>query len=151
MISTKDNKGFTLVELVMIIVLMGILAVSVSVKWPSGMKEKTAAYELKRAIRFAQHVAMTRSYDSAKPWGIEANGTTYSVRQKSGAFAEDPGGDEFPKTLMGEVSFLAPKSVWFNRFGEPLDNSGNSITAPVTFNLSGSNLVKVYPQTGYAE
>jgi len=145
------EKGFTLIELVMVIVLLSIMAVSASVKWPSGMKEKAAAFEFKRAVRFAQHLAMTRTYDAALPWGIEASGNTYSIRQKGGAMAEDPAGGVFPRTLPGQASFAAAQSVWYNGYGEPIDNSGAPISAATIFTITGGNQVMVYPQTGYAE
>ena len=135
----------------MIIVLIGLLAVSASVKWPDGLKEKAGAYDLKRGVRLAQHMAMTRTYDPAMPWGIEGSGTAYSVRQKGGPMAEDPGGGTFPRILLGGASFLAAGAVWFNRFGEPIDASGAPLSVPTVFTLSGGNLVTVHPETGYAE
>ncbi|MCX5875360.1 MAG: type II secretion system protein [Deltaproteobacteria bacterium] len=90
------QHGFTLIELVMVIVILGILSAVAYERWPVGMEEAAAVKEFKRAVRYAQHKAMTRKYDDTytdKPWGITVyNNSRYTVQRKGGKCA--PPSDE---------------------------------------------------------
>ncbi len=142
------EKGFTLLELVLTIVLVSILAVGATALWRSGMDEEAAAREFKHALRFAQHLAMTREYNATRPWGVEvgSSGTTYSVRKKGGGYAQDPASSQEYKdrSLPGGASITCP-SLWFDRFGAPI-----GISSPLTCTVAGKS-VKIYPETGYVE
>lgn len=142
------EKGFTLLELVVVIVLVSILAVGASALWQSGMDKEAAVREFKHALRFAQHLAMTREYDPNHPWGLEVgpSGTTYSVRRKEGGYAPDPASSQEYKdrSLPGGASTTCP-SIWFDRFGAPI-----GVTAPVACTVAGRGIT-IYPETGYVE
>jgi MSHA pilin protein MshC len=57
------SRGFTLIELIMVIVLLGILAVFVAPRLPSVTGTNAAAFadKLKADIRYAQNLAMTQN------------------------------------------------------------------------------------------
>jgi MSHA pilin protein MshC len=61
-----NRGGFTLVELVMVIVLLGILAIFVAPKLPDMTSTKAGAFidKLRVDIRYAQSLAMTRNLRS---------------------------------------------------------------------------------------
>ena len=69
----------------MVIVILGILASAVAVKWPSSdMKLDAAVLDFTRAVRYAQHMALTRNYDPANPgsaWGVNISSNQYTVRR----------------------------------------------------------------------
>ena len=154
---TFNNKGFTLIELIMVILLLAVLTVSVAMLWPKGMKSDTDVYEIKHAIRLAQHIAMTRPYESSAPWGFKvgSGGTTYSILKKgTSTYAKDPstGNDMKDIGLRGDNPLSCDsQGIWFDRFGVPLDNTSlTPISSEFTCTL-GSATITVHPETGYVE
>lgn len=145
----KDHGGYTLMELVLVIVILGILAVAVAVRWPSGMKEKAAVLEFTRALRYAQHKAITREFISAgKAWGLVVAGNQYTIRRVDNS--DQAEAEYVNRTLPGNIG-VAAGSVWFNGLGEPIDTgSGLPLGAPTTFTV-GTSTVTVFQETGYAE
>lgn len=153
----KSAAGFTLVELVMIILLLSILSIAVYTKWPSGMDEEAAKLEFKQAIRYAQHMAMTRAWTNAgEAWGIKVSGNKYYVGRydancdsscSSNRCAEAAYCD---RNLLGSgsISLTPGADILFNGLGEPIDSSDNFL-GNVTFTIGGSQQVTVCQQTGY--
>ncbi len=165
------QRGFTLIELVMIIVILGILSAVAYERWPVGLEEAAAAKEFKRAVRYAQHKAMTRKYDDTytdKPWGITISANRYTIQRQNGKClppdeseinnsdkcAEEPYRN---RTLndKASTSFIGPTpSIWFNGLGEPIDTAGSPLATDTTFTIkadgSGTPVI-IHPHTGYVE
>lgn len=150
---TNRQRGFTLIELVMVIVLLGILSAVVYERWPTGMEEAAAAKEFKRAVRYAQHKAMTREFTTdAAAWGIVVNPDfSYTVRRAgagpAGELQTEPGyvnrclNSENPPPCAIPITI---GSVFFNGLGKP--------TAATTFTIGSapnSHDVTVNAETGY--
>ncbi|MBU0681189.1 MAG: hypothetical protein KKD73_07190 [Proteobacteria bacterium] len=147
------NQGFTLIELISIILLVGVISVVATAKWPGGMKEVAAAKEFKRALRYAQHQAMTRQYVVANAWGLQLLGATqYSIIRQDG-LASVP--DFTNRSLLNDntititVNPLAVTTLWFNGLGEPIDAVGTPLAAETHYTVAGSEDLTVCPQTGY--
>jgi len=142
--------GFTLIELVMVIVLLGIMAVTVAVRWPSGLKEEGANLEFIRAIRYAQHKALTREYTTAgAAWGLIVVANQYTIRR---ADSSDLAEAEYVnRSLLNDTSVtLGPATgVYFNGLGEPIDSGGVPLGS-TTFTINGSSFVTICPETGFA-
>lgn len=158
---TNRQRGFTLIELIMIIVILGILSAVVYVRWPVGMEEAAAVKEFKRAVRYAQHKAMTRQYTTkAAAWGIKVNSHQYTVqRADSSELAET----EYVNRCLNNdcntsITPAAPSVntfVYFNGLGEPIDpTTGAPLAADTTFSITadgGGTKVFVRQRTGYVE
>ncbi|MCF6291401.1 MAG: hypothetical protein L3J03_10460 [Desulfobacterales bacterium] len=141
----------------MVIVILGLLGVTVAIKWPQGMEQEAAVLEFTRAVRFAQHVAMTRSFESStRAWGISIQGNKYTIERADSSetvavpgIIDDPVGSRtYP--LLKNVSITAA-SVYFNGYGEPIDTTtGSPLTATVTFRIGSDSIpVSVCRETGY--
>jgi type II secretory pathway pseudopilin PulG len=155
-----DNKdhsaytsGFTLIEMIMIIMLLSILSVTAVVKWPSGMDTEAAALEFKRAVRYAQHRAMTREFTAAaSAWGLSVTADKYTIQRRDGT---EPVPDFSDRYLLGDSAVTisgGPASpatgLWFNGLGEPIDGTG-APSGVVTYTIAGTENMTICPQTGY--
>ena len=156
---TNQQRGFTLIELVMVIVILGILSAVVYERWPAGMEEAAAVKEFKRAVRYAQHKAMTRQFtDKTIAWGITVNAdSSYTVERIGG---DEQAEQEYVKRCLNSEKPPSPSctitlvggSVYFNGLGEPLDSTGAPLTSasPRTFEIGGANnKLTLCPATGY--
>ncbi len=147
------QQGFTLIELISIILLIGVISVVATAKWPGNMKEEAAVKEFKRAIRYAQHQAMTRQYitTSNDAWGMAINGNAYSIKRQVSA---ENVPDFTNRNLLDDASITIsdPGDLWFNGLGEPIDATGVPLTAPatgITYTIAGTKQLTVCLQTGY--
>lgn len=145
------NHGFTLIELISIILLVGIISVVATAKWPGDMKEEAAAKEFKRAIRYAQHQAMTRQYISGNGWGLAiTGGNQYSIQRQDGS---ETIADFTSRFLVDDNTITINDAtggdgLWFNGLGEPIDSGGAAI-GPLTYTVAATENLTVCPQTGY--
>ena len=158
-IRVPDNftmKGFTLIELIMVILILGILAVSAVVKWPTGMDDTAAVGEFKRAVRYSQHMAMTRAFNGiGTTWGIKISNNRYTVQQRgtdcSTCATSGCAVDFCQRYLLDDSSkTLSAGEIWFNGLGEPFD-AGLAAMPDTVFTIAGSSTVTVYGETGYVE
>ncbi|MBU0482346.1 MAG: type II secretion system GspH family protein [Proteobacteria bacterium] len=144
-----SEKGFTLIELVMVIVILGVLGTAVAVKWPSGMKEEAAVLDFIHAVRYAQHMALTRGYTlPGTAWGVAVAGNRYTVQTADGLNFGDP---DFVNHLLPGSTGLSGGPVYFNGLGEPINTGTGIPLGGDTLFTVGSTTVTVSPETGYVE
>lgn len=158
MIPSLESDGFTLIELVMVILLLGILSVSVAVKWPSSMKEAAAVGEFKRAVRHGQHLAMTREFTGvATGWGITISGNKYTVQRRgtdcTDCSAADCAHDFCGRFLLDDAKItITSENIWFNGLGTPFNDSLAPLADTIfTITESSGSTVIIYGETGYVE
>ena len=149
-----NRKGFTFIEFIMVIMLIGIIAVYAAPRLSNVTDMETGAFadKLRSDIRYAQNLAMTRNqryrvYFNGSGGGAPASG--YSVVNNStGLTAPDPAGSgNLIVTLNTEsyagitVSTPAGGFIEFNSLGVP--------TAAATLTIApGGQQVTVAAQTG---
>ena len=148
-----NQKGFTLIELIMIITIVSILAATVAVKWPTGLDDEAAIKEFIHAFRYAQHQAMTREYDptltTLQPWGMFISSNRYTIQRSGDATTAITLYTNRRLLDDASVSLTGPaQDILFNGRGEPIDTLGNVLTANSTYTVNG-NPITVCPVTGY--
>ena len=137
------QRGFTIVELIIVILLVGILAINVGTRFfsNSSFADRNVADELVEAIRYAQHLAMSRG------GGIQIVTTTtsYTVQQTDTTAIPNPNrtGD-YSVTIPGNSSLTA-ETISFNGLGQPDTTLDTNITIG-----SGNHVVTIETETGYA-
>jgi prepilin-type N-terminal cleavage/methylation domain-containing protein len=136
-----NRKGFTLIELVMIIVLIGILAVFMAPRTPDvgGTKAGVFAHKLRADIRYAQNLAMTQNMryrvflnmgpGPASGYAVMNDSNGNGTWGEAGEIAPDPagGGDlvvnlntgEFTGITVGTPANGGTGFVEFNSLGSP--------------------------------
>lgn len=152
----SDQGGFTLVELVIVIALIGIISVYAVMK-SAPIAESTLpsqAQQMATDIRHAQTLAYTwgKRMRLAVTTGI--NGS-YSVSCFAGTPACDTSND-FTVTLQKNAD-MSGSTLYFNSLGQPSDSAGSAVSSTTTYNLcfptcasaTTTETVTVAPLTGY--
>jgi len=137
----RNKDGFTLIELIMVIVIIGILAWVATTKYSarSNISLATAAAMIKSDIRSVQALAMSQHASKT----LTFNSSTEYVFPGAG------GGNKtrnFNNIFDGNTSLSAyPASISFNSLGEPTAGYGSSIT------INGTRTLTVLRYTGRVE
>jgi prepilin-type N-terminal cleavage/methylation domain-containing protein len=151
------HAGFTLIEMVMTLILIGVLAVVFVPRAPSkgALTFAGQAQQLASDIRYVQALSMTRG----QRYCLNLTGTGYSMTTSNcstSAGVEHPAGATFPITLDGVTltwSGLPGGLVTFTGKGEPYTNAAATtalaMNAVITLNGDGGpGYVCVSPATG---
>jgi MSHA pilin protein MshC len=140
----SKQTGFTLIEMIMVIVIAGALAAVAIPKFDrSPFDVEAAAGELIQAIRYAQGKSMTDVDNNKYQISITAN--SYTVSQ-NGVDITHPitQAASFSKTW-SDISISSAATIVFDGYGEP--NAGASFTLSKGAN---SKTVTVEAVTGFA-
>lgn len=142
------QRGFTLVELVVVILILGIISINVGSRFLSGsaFADRKVADELIEAIRYAQHIAMSRGGNIQ----VVTNATSYRIEESTCASPPCPIPNpnrigNYTITIPGN-SLLNATTISFNGLGQPTPNTDSTITVgnPTAFTIT------VEGETGYA-
>jgi prepilin-type N-terminal cleavage/methylation domain-containing protein len=149
-------KGFTLIELVIVLVILGILSTGAYVQWNAAKTNLGAeADKLAQAIRYTQSLSMTKNQRYRL---VETSSTTYQITNSSGTPIIQPSGNT-TVTLYSGISFgtfsnLPNNLIVFDSKGIPYTDTGTpgaalSATATMTLTASGTTKsITIAPQTG---
>jgi len=109
-----DSRGFTIIELIMVVVLIGILAVSIVPKFmdTSAISLQGGAAMVVADIRYTQELAM--STHAPKTITFSTDDTFYTVNSQT-------------MNLPSRVSISNGVSFTFNSLGEPTAGGGSSV------------------------
>lgn len=150
-IRSGRHGGFTLMELVATLVLMGILAFSVVPRFldKGSIDVSATAEQLAGDIRYTQSLAMT----SGQRNRINLAAASYQITTSAGAPVAHPATGSTAAISLGDVSLGGYSGyIAFDGKGVPYtDVSGTLLGTPATITLSsGGNTrqVVVSPQTG---
>ncbi len=136
----RDMRGFTLVELIVVILITGILAVSVAPRFfgTRSYEDRKAVDELLTALRHTQQMAMTRGGNIQLV--LTTNG--FTVQMSNGTQLRSPDGRiPYSRSFPTAVTINPTATITYDRLGRP--DAGYVISV-------GSQQVTVEQETGYA-
>ncbi|MGB5218025.1 MAG: prepilin-type N-terminal cleavage/methylation domain-containing protein [Smithella sp.] len=152
----SSQGGFTLIEIISILLIIGIIAAVAIIRMTS-----PAVYDLASQVEVVKahlRLAQSRAMSSSSSCGINfSSPTTYYLFDGSAPNA--------PVLMLGEqnaiinlgaegkksVLTITPPSggrVTFNKFGSPVDSSGNQLNANMGITTSGS-IITITKNTGF--
>ena len=150
----RTNKsGFTLIEVVTVLILLGILSAVVMVRATGPSSELVARTEiLKSHLRYAQMKDMT----SNDVWGISAAGNSYWLFTNGNTTQSRqlPGEDNLNVDLSGYGLSVSGFTYSFDKWGSPCSDAGATarLTVAVSINISDgteSRSINITPYTGF--
>ncbi|PKN77502.1 MAG: hypothetical protein CVU52_00030 [Deltaproteobacteria bacterium HGW-Deltaproteobacteria-10] len=130
---TKNgNKGFTMIEIIAVMIIMGILAaiaISRSVNYDAEVY--TSADALKSHLRYAQTMAMNYSYTATAPgvWGISGTTNSYWLFEGTSAAIVRPLPEDDTFINTDRINLTAKKVKLTAGFTVYFDNRGIPYTA----------------------
>ncbi|WP_417436147.1 prepilin-type N-terminal cleavage/methylation domain-containing protein [Idiomarina abyssalis] len=119
------SRGFTLIELIIILVIIGILAVSVSPVFfnNSGTQSQTARLQAMSILRAIQQQAMQ---DTTQAYELEVAENTLGIPP----YTDD---NNFQISTAGEITFSpVGMTIGFNALGQPTQGCSGGCTITIT-------------------
>jgi prepilin-type N-terminal cleavage/methylation domain-containing protein len=155
----RNNHGFTIVEIVVVLVLISIIAAAVFTRsiTTDQINFVSQAEKIRNHIRYAQSLAMKRG----EIWGIKCDGNYYWLFNWKKIFDDKKAiklpGEENDKIPLSDLGItMNGYTLFYKQYGVPYQTSPNSpvtIAAPLNINItavdaSQSMTISVTPDTG---
>lgn len=150
----NGDRGFTLIELILVIAIIGILSVVVFPRLPSAVNIEMEARRVLNAIKFAQMLSIA---SGQRYRFVISSNTTYQVQNEIGSAILLPGGSNVQQLTQGALisSNLPANLISFDSLGTPYGTTvlpGSPLASNGIISLSGENQTRnivIIPQTGY--
>ena len=153
----RNNQGFTWVELIVVMVILGIISAVVLSGMVSSDTELAARTEvIKTHLRYAQ----SRAMNSNTVWYIKFSGNSYSLYKKDGGADPTllPGADSSTVVLPGSISidYGIIDVVSFDGLGKPCTDSSAQVAQASDRSLtitagSDSRIITITKNTGFIQ
>ncbi len=141
----RNNHGFTMIELVLLIIIIGILAVAVVPKFDLGTFDEDAEATLFIShLRYAQH----RSMVTGGGWNLSFSGSSYTLRDHNNVVQPFPDGNT--SVSVNAIS-SSRNPLYFDYLGTPDDDAissnSNGVTSQTIISIGGQT-IRIEPYTG---
>ena len=145
----KKQKGFTLIELIAVIILLGIITAAGIAQFNAFSSNDTlrARDDVIAGLVYAQQVAMARD-SASNPITFRYQASQFSVLENGGPL--QGGAVSYPVVLPNTVVISNPGTLNYNKLGQSVNALGQPITT--TINIVGADGVTpiVVQGSGYA-
>jgi len=133
-------SGFTLVELIVVILLIGILSISIAPRFftVDRYAARKASDELLTALRYTQQMAMNRGGNIR----LDLKSDRYTIELTNNTALRSPDGSAYPKLFDG-VTSSTPGLIEYDRLGRRVPD------AQIDLNI-GTKTIRIEESTGYA-
>ena len=142
----KNSKGFTLIELVTIIMLLAVVGIIVAPKFSNdGFKESADVTNFLVNVKFARGKSMVEGGG----WSFKINSTNrnYEIFDNDGNHVELPSRGKNPVNVTQSIIYIAQDTLvnnrlYFNSLGQPTLNDNGSILAKhkIIININGKKI-----------
>ena len=142
------NSGFTLVELIVVILIIGILSISIAPRFfgVTSYENRQVTDELLSALRYSQQMAMNRGGDIH----LVLTANNFTVQLSDGTDLRSPDGRiPYTKTFPNNINATA-ETIRYNGLGQPVNAANVPLTANTAININGSPVITIEANTGYA-
>ncbi len=151
------TRGFTLIELIMVIIIVGMIAIVVTPQWTAtSLSLEYQARQLLEDVRYAQALSIVSG--QRYRW-VGTSSATYQITNESGVAILFPSGSS-SITLTGGITIssytnLPSSLIAFDSFGAPytttaIPGTALASTAVITLTAQGATRsIQIIPQTGF--
>ncbi|GAU08963.1 pilus assembly FimT family protein [Desulfoplanes formicivorans] len=149
--SSSRSDGFTLIEVVTVLIILGILAVvAVARSLDTNADLVSQTDVIKSHLRYAQSRAMAME----EVWGVNSTGTSYYLYSARSGKVRFPGEDSDDIILADKgMASMTPGSFAFDKTGCPLDETGQPRDDNAIITIIASNgknaTISIVSFTGY--
>ena len=142
----KNCKGFTLIELVTVIIILAVVGVIVAPKFSNdGFKESADIADFLVNVKFVRGKSMVEG--GGWSFKISSTNRNYEIYDNDGNLAELPSGDKNPVKVTQSISYITQDTLvnnrlYFNSLGQPSlsDNGSNLAKHKITINIDGKKV-----------
>lgn len=139
--SIFQSRAFTLVELIVVILIIGILSISIAPRFFSvnSYQDRRAVDELLVALRYTQQMAMARGGNIQ----LDLQNNSYTIElTTTGTDLRSPDGIPYPRIFDG-VTSSTPIIIAYDSLGRRIPNN------QIDINI-GNRTIRIQQETGYA-
>ena len=146
------KHGFTLIELVILLTVMSILAVSMIVRMPS--VDLYQAYNFSNVLLYDLNLTKVLSMSQNQRYRIVIGASSYQIQDQNGVPVMHPETTSSVINYPTGVSVTPAITLIFDSLGQPYDVTNTALSTTSTITVSSSvtsQVLSIIPQTGFIQ
>ncbi len=156
-----NTKGFTLVELIMVMIIMGILSIVVTTRVieTTALNQDINISTIRDHIRYASDYALAKGIKTVVSFDVGANqyslfeedlaGRTILINPEDNQnFVITLGSGQFKGIDLTNIDVNGTNELKFASYGVPLDANDSKLTSPSFVEINSVNAITIFPVSG---